>query len=285
MNAPISPRAQGKSCRQLKHRMSAQQWEQIAPDLFGWRSGSVGAQQPVHSFLWRKGKGAILIDPAADLSPATLRAVGLKRVTDVVITHVQEENVAGCGHFPEARIHVPDGDEYLTAGRAAYENVIEKWLPPWDWTTRGRYRGHLAGARNERPAPHPLRVNEPLVDGAVVASFQVRSTPGHGKNAVTLIAVIDGQRIAFCGDLICGEGQLWNWFDCDWDYGNQSGQRTLQQSVERLLGEKLDLLCSGSRRRDSCAPRFPDAAAKPTGHSPPRFPPHLRRAAQFRRTG
>ncbi len=216
------------------------QLEQILPGLDRWRCDLAGAQQPVNSYLWRRPSGTVLVDPAADLTPA---AVGDVCVTDILITHLQEEHAAGSVHFPGARVHVPAGDEYLCQGRGAYEKLITKWEAPWDWETRGNYRGHLAGARNERPLANPLPLAEPLHPGQPWQDCEVLPTPGHGKSAVTIIASIAKHRVAFCGDLICGVGQLWNWFDCDWDYGLHGGQRALRESVRRLGRKKLDRLC------------------------------------------
>ncbi len=214
--------------------------EPILPHLDRIPSQLHGAQHPVNSYVWRRKEGAILIDPVADLTPS---ALGGQRVTDILITHVQEENAAGCFQFPEARVYVPAGDEYLCRGRDGYEALITKWPPPWEWETRGNYNGNLAGARNERPLAKPLPLGEPLKPGGSILGCRVLSTPGHGKHAVTILAEIDGQRVAFCGDLIYGDGKLWNWFDSDWDYGLEGGPRSLLESVARLREAEPAVLC------------------------------------------
>ncbi len=216
------------------------QLERILPGLFRWVSRLRGPQHPVNSYVVVTKHGAILIDPAADLTPAVLDG---QRVTDILITHLQKENAAGCLHFPNARVHVPAGDEYLCRGIAAYEKHITNWPPPWEWETRGNFKGHLAGARNERPVAKPLALAKSLAPGTRILGFRVLATPGHGKNAVTLLATIAGRRVAFCGDLIYGDGRLWNWFDSDWDYGLQGGPRTLRKSATRLLRAAPAVLC------------------------------------------
>ena len=217
-------------------------FERVLPRLFRWRSGLAGPQHPVNSYVWRTAQGTVLIDPTADLKPALFGQINAPPVTDILITHVQEENIAGCLHFPEARFHVPAGDEYLCEGPEAYRKCFAKWADPWDWERRGNYKGHLAGAFNERPSPEKITLSGSLREGTGVAGCEVLSTPGHGKNAVTLVATIDGKRVAFCGDLMCGDGQLWNWFDSDWDYGLQNGHRSLLKSAIRLRESKPDIL-------------------------------------------
>ena len=142
-------------------------------------------------------------------------------------------------------MHVPRGDEYLCAGEAAYRCALTDWAPPWDWESRGNFRGHLAGARNERPLLTPLATVIALevgVQSGVLTGWRAVATPGHGKSARTLLVELDGRTVAFCGDLVCGEGQLWNWFDADWDYGLQNGQRTLLASACALGDEAFEWL-------------------------------------------
>ena len=140
-------------------------------------------------------------------------------------------------------MHVPSGDEYLCQGAAAYEKVVTPWEQPWEWESLGNFRGHLAGAKNERPLDFPVALSASLQAGETMFDFEVVATPGHGKNAVTLITHLGGARVAFCGDLIHGDGQLWNWFDADWDYGRQDGQNSLRRSAQTLVRLSPDLLC------------------------------------------
>lgn len=200
-----------------------------------WR----GPQQPVNSYLLETPGGSVLIDPAADCTPDKLPS----QPAAILVTHLQQENIVGCFHFPRVPVYVPAGAEYLCEGEAAYRRLIAPWEPPWEWETRGNFRGHLAGARNERPPQQPLSIAGVLRDGDEIFGLQVLATPGHGKHALTFLAPREGKLLAFCGDLIYGDGMLWNWFDCDWDYGLQSGQRALLESARRLLSVQPNILC------------------------------------------
>lgn len=219
----------------------------ILPGLSLRQSPADGTQHPVNSYIWDGPHGLLVIDPGAALVPDVTLSDG-SFASDVTlpaalfVTHLQREHVAGAEHFPGVPLYVPAGDEYLCKGAAAYADIVQKWEAPWTWDSRGNFPGHLAGARNERPPDRPLAVAGSLCEGDEVLGLRVLSTPGHGKHAVTLLADIQGRRMAFCGDLIYGDGRLWNWFDCDWDYGLQSGQRAVLASAQRLLNEKPDVL-------------------------------------------
>ena len=68
----------------------------ILPGLFCRPSRLRSPQHPVNSYLWIAEPGkTILIDPAADLTPAEVSAAGLPPVTAIYITHLQAENAAG----------------------------------------------------------------------------------------------------------------------------------------------------------------------------------------------
>lgn len=214
----------------------------VATNLYRFTSPAGGAQHPVNSYILVQPSGPVVIDPAAALTPQIVTTVDARPVTDILITHLQEEHAAGCLNFPDARRHVPAGDEYLCRGRAAYLAVIEKWPEPWDWDSRGNFLGHLGGAPNERPLPANAPLSDSLQPGSRIADFEVVPSPGVGKHAVTLVCTIDGQRVGFCGDLVYGQGQMWNWFDADWDYGAMAGFRTLLESLARIEALQLDRL-------------------------------------------
>ena len=73
---------------------------ELLPGLYRW-------QGAVNSYLWQQQDGCVLIDPAADLTPNILAKASLGPVHEILITHVQEEHVAGCAHFPGIAVHVP----------------------------------------------------------------------------------------------------------------------------------------------------------------------------------
>ncbi|HEY3332493.1 MAG TPA: MBL fold metallo-hydrolase [Capsulimonadaceae bacterium] len=214
---------------------------QLLPHLWRYQSQLSCPHHPAVSYIWLSQNSIILIDPVSDLKPSTL-PVG-SRVSDILVTHLQDEHVVGVHHYPEARFHVPLGDEYLCDGIGAYRRKLTAWPAPWDWETRGNFQGHIAGAPNERPMARPRPPDALLIPGTKSCGVDVVATPGHGKSAVSLLAEIDGKLVAFSGDLVYDGGRLWNWFDSEWDYGLQTGHHALANSANRLRSCNPDLLC------------------------------------------
>ena len=199
-------------------------------DIFRWASGAL------NSYILYGKERSIAIDPAADLTPEAVCDAGLPPVTVILVTHVQKEHVEGCSNFPGVPVFVPSGDEYLCEGREAYRKYITKWEAPWDWESRGNYKGHLAGAPNECPPGSPIKIAGTFKDGDSFPPLRIISTPGHGKNAVSFILDTDEGICSFCGDLICGaDGRIKSWYECEWDYGQNGGQKALKNSVARLI--------------------------------------------------
>ncbi len=213
----------------------------LQTDLWQFRSALSGPQHPCNGYIVRVEDEFHLIDPPEDLIAAVL-PLSLP-VAHIFLTHTQEEHGLGAFNFPRAIVHVPSGDEYLCRGLDSYRNHLTQWQEPWDWESRGCYQGHLAGAPNERPLPPVTNLGQPLVRHESLLGYRVIPTPGHGKNAVTLMREIDGRKVAFCGDLIHDDARLWNWFDCDWDYGLETGQKSLAASCLVLEAEAPDRLC------------------------------------------
>jgi glyoxylase-like metal-dependent hydrolase (beta-lactamase superfamily II) len=54
-------------------------------------------------------------------------------------------------------------------------------------------------------------------------TFQVIPTPGHTTGSVSLLAEIDGRRVAFTGDLIAGPGKVWSLAATQWTYNGGEG--------------------------------------------------------------
>jgi len=178
--------------------------------------------------------GCFLIDPFESLRPSMLPGGG--SLDGILITHMQREHVAGVSQFEGVPVFLAAESVWLCGVDEKYE--VEQWGEPWDWESRGNYRGHLAGARNERPFRIPQERLRPLPASLPIAGIRAIRTPGHGKHAVTYLVEHPVGLIGFCGDLIYSGARLWNWYDCEWDYGLETGPRSLCDSLLRLAEAK-----------------------------------------------
>jgi len=198
--------------------------------------------QCVNSFVVSDTVGVTLVDPGVDVDSALIAQIELDRIDRILITHVHRENVAGVANFPGVPVFVEEGDRYLCDGEVAYRSKLRIWEPPWEWETRGNFEGDLAGALNERPPVDGMQNVQGVQAGDRVGNFDVLSTPGHGKHALTFLATLHGRRIAFAGDAILASGKILNWFDIDWDYGLHGGQIALLKSLHLLRKHLPDLI-------------------------------------------
>jgi glyoxylase-like metal-dependent hydrolase (beta-lactamase superfamily II) len=73
--------------------------------------------------------------------------------------------------------------------------------------------------------------------------FFVLPTPGHTLGAITLVAAIDGKRVAFSGDLMYSPGKIHTLHDTQVNYGGSEGIDLGAYSLARLREQKPELLC------------------------------------------
>jgi glyoxylase-like metal-dependent hydrolase (beta-lactamase superfamily II) len=73
--------------------------------------------------------------------------------------------------------------------------------------------------------------------------FFVLPTPGHTLGAITLLATIDGKKIAFSGDLMYSPGKIQTLYDTQVNYGGREGIDLGIYSLARLREQKPELLC------------------------------------------
>jgi glyoxylase-like metal-dependent hydrolase (beta-lactamase superfamily II) len=201
---------------------------QVAPNVF-----SFADTVTVH--LVRSGREAILVDFGAGDVLAHLDDFGVDHVTDVLLTH-----------------HHRDVTQGLARARAA---GIRIWAPP---TERD-----LIAAADEHWQMRPLDniydlredrftiLDDVPIDG-VVAEYRTARyggvdvlaipTPGHTPGSVSYLIELDGQRLAFTGDLIAGAGKVWSLAATQWTYTGIEGLGSTILSGLDLLDRAPDVL-------------------------------------------
>ena len=219
-------------------------------------------------YLVKRGAQSVLIDFGSGDILGALAEAGVERVTDVLMTHHHRDQSQGLHRAVAAgiRIWVPhvEQDLFHSVDRHwqarevfnSYNNRQDRFslLQPVpvhgtlrDYATVRFGAGGLsadgAGGLSDDGAVNGAAVG--VEDGAAVGAddrapehatpFTVVPTPGHTTGSVSLLATIDGRRVAFTGDLIHAPGKVWSLAATQWSYNGAEG---VAASVASLLDVK-----------------------------------------------
>ena len=189
----------------------------------------------VNTGILRDGQRALLIDPSGTSLQTTLNEIGITQIDQIIFTHHHRDNTSGFQFQENVLIGVPKAEKQW------FTNVESFW-------NDSKYRWHLYNCH-----PHNLMLAEsiPVTDtyteGTKInwgsASISVLETPGHTDGSITYLVDIDGERIAFTGDLIFDQGKIWEL------YSLQKGQQTTD--YHGFLGARDELRESLEKVRKS----------------------------------
>ena len=91
---------------------------------------------------------------------------------------------------------------------APYSEINDYWL------NMAKKRFHYYTQQSTKVLVEPLEVKRWVKDGDLVKAagvkFQVIATPGYTRGAVSYLAMVNGKRCAFTGDLIYGDGKIFD---------------------------------------------------------------------------
>lgn len=178
---------------------------------------------------------AVAVDFGSGRALEHLEALGIDRITDVVMTHHHRDQGQG---LPDAvahgaRVHVPPVEVEL------FRNVEQMW------ETRP-----LDNDYNVRQDRFSLLESVPVA--GVVPEYRTADfggvalytlpTPGHTIGSVSYILERDGRRIGFTGDLIYSPGKVWSLAATQWSYTAHEGPAMTVLSCYLLQDEKLSLM-------------------------------------------
>ncbi len=185
---------------------------------------------PIQVGVLRDRDQALLVDCGDASILEVLRRSGIKRVQRVVFTHHHRDQACGVHALAEAgaKVEVPAGE------RACFEDVAAYWNDPKHrWHIYNQHPHHLMLAESVRvDATH--QGGEEFSFGP--ARICVLATPGHTDGSLSYVVEVDGQRVAFCGDALCGKGQIWEL------YSLQKG--TVTSDYHGFLGARPQLVQS-----------------------------------------
>ncbi|HET7645015.1 MAG TPA: MBL fold metallo-hydrolase, partial [Candidatus Limnocylindria bacterium] len=192
------------------------------------------ARDTCNVYLLRHGADAILIDFGAG---AVLGVIpeGQPAPCAVVVTHHHRDQVQGLARAAAAgmQIWVPPVERELI------ETVDEHW--------QARPIANTYDVRQDRFSllePVPVTGSVPEYRDLQLGSVRVRPvpTPGHTIGSVSYLAEVDGQRVAFVGDLLYAPGKVWSLAATMWSYGEHGGAAATILSLLALKRERLDVL-------------------------------------------
>jgi len=160
-------------------------------------------------------------------------------------THHHRDQASGASHLVAAgtQILVPLKERPLFEDANAFWNDADNILDH-----RYNFRPHLFTLRESVPVTRAVQGGEAHKWEGL--TFEVIDTPGHTDGSVTYLVNIDGKRVAFTGDLICGPGRIWEIYSLQkrfprmrgdyWGFGGAVSE--VKASLDRVLDSKPDLL-------------------------------------------
>ncbi len=186
-------------------------------------------------YVIKSGREAVLIDFGSGDILDGLSALGIERVTDVLMTHHHRDQGQGLRRAVNAgiAIWVPHVEQDL------FKDVDHHW--------QARELYNYYDVRQDRfsvlysvPITGILRDYTACPFGA--HTFTVVPTPGHTTGSISLMAEIDGRQTAFTGDLIAGPGKLWSLAATQWTYNGAEGIAMSVPSLVDLKQRQPDIL-------------------------------------------
>jgi glyoxylase-like metal-dependent hydrolase (beta-lactamase superfamily II) len=207
---------------------STTQIEAIAPGVGVFRDAC-------NVYVLRAGADAVLVDVGTGDVLDALPELGVERVTDVVVTHHHRDGVQGLARAAAAgaRIWVPPLERDLLAGASRH------------WQERPLDNDYdLRQDRFSLLESVPVRGDAAEYRRQAYGAFELFAlpTPGHTAGSLTYLLEVDGRLLAFCGDLVYGDGKVPSLAATQWSYSGAEGLAATHVSCAVLAAREPDLL-------------------------------------------
>ncbi len=208
-------------------------------------------------YLVRDGARAVLIDFGSGKILDHLAPLGITRVDWILHTHHHRDQCQGDPLAVERKIPiaVPAYEHHLFAD-------VENF-----WRNRRVYHEGYETRNDYFSLTASVPVAARLIDYEEFRwgerRILVLPTPGHTLGSVTLFVEVDGEKAAFCGDLLHSPGKILTLYDLQYHYGNYEGLDASVFSLDAVLEEKPTLLCPSHGR----PLRYPAPAIRETMNS------------------
>jgi glyoxylase-like metal-dependent hydrolase (beta-lactamase superfamily II) len=179
---------------------------------------------------------AILIDFGSGAVLDHLGDIGVQRVHAILHTHHHRDQCQGDQRAVAAGIpiFVPDHERYL------FEHAELYWASKQLFDMYNVRNTYYSLTKN-------VRVAGTLEDFGVWTwagfSVEIVPTPGHTYGSQTFLLSVDGQRVAFTGDLLYAAGKVVTMYDLQYNYGAADGVEFAILSLVNLAKHNPQLLC------------------------------------------
>ncbi len=187
-------------------------------------------------YVVKDGTSCVLIDFGSGAALDHLKDLGVTKVDWVLHTHHHRDQCQGDQRAAERNIPiaVPAHERHLFADA---ENF---------WRNRRVF--HLYYVRNDfNTITQNIPVARHLHDYSTFrwgkTDFFVLPTPGHTLGSLSLLATVDGKKVAFTGDLMYAPGKIQNLYDTQINYGGSEGVDLGIYSLARLREMKPEMVC------------------------------------------
>jgi glyoxylase-like metal-dependent hydrolase (beta-lactamase superfamily II) len=200
------------------------------------------------------------ISPSVTLSPGAVNGVTVEKDGRKLVIYgdpgndMKRSDMVLFTHY--RRDVVWAGRELVKKGSYAIAPLEEKqYFTGSDslWTLYSKARFHDYYCQSTKIGSVPLKADRYVTGGEIISwhgiDFKVLSTPGFTRGAVSYLAEIDGKKFAFTGDLIYGEGKIFDlysfqdaWEEIRGYHGYASRVGRLLSSLRIIASEKQDFI-------------------------------------------
>lgn len=189
-----------------------------------------------NAYLIRDGDHGLLIDAASATVEHLLDVAGVSTLEWVLHTHHHRDQCWGTPNLVAdygARVAVPEHEHYL------FTSAQEHWQGKRifdNYSSSNTFFGPVAN----------IDVDALLEDYEIFEwhgiEFFVLPAQGHTFGSVSLLATIDGKRVAFTGDLMTAGGHVYQLHALEYGYGELAGVAFTLQSLAALRREEPELV-------------------------------------------
>ncbi len=193
----------------------------------------------------RKNGKTLLIDSGEASFLKNANALNLGSIDRVLYTHYHRDQCTGAAALKKAgvSVDVPADEARFFDGATQFWERADSVL--YD---RMNFRPEIMILRESVATDRRIQAGDSFDWEGI--HIRAVATPGHTDGSLTYLVDVDDTTIAFCGDLICGTGQIWNFYSLQkgfpgmatdyWGFGGTAAQ--LLESADKLLEQKPSLL-------------------------------------------